>query len=185
MGFWTKSVLIVKSLCENANQSIRHLARQTGMSKSGVHRLTQAIARRDRSPESWLWETDDGRRWLTRLLAATLSTFGLKRGVGLETLSEFCTHRRLATQGGCSPAALRRVLAVLAAAIRETAEAWEQEGIADGQVREIIGAVDETFLQRLMLVCIDLVSGSLVFEEVAEQRTSDTWYTLVEPRVET
>jgi hypothetical protein len=77
------------------------------------------------------------------------------------------------------------VLAVLAAAIRETAEAWEQEGIADGQVREIIGAVDETFLQRLMLVCIDLVSGSLVFEEVAEQRTSDTWYTLVEPRVET
>src|SRR4030095_15416658 len=52
-GFWTKSVLIFKSLCENANQSIRQLARQTGMSKSSVHRLTQAIARRDRSPESW------------------------------------------------------------------------------------------------------------------------------------
>ena len=49
MGFWTKSVLIFKSLCENANQSIRQLARQTGMSKSSVHRLTQAIARRDRS----------------------------------------------------------------------------------------------------------------------------------------
>ena len=60
MGFWTKSVLIFKSLCENANQSIRQLACQTGMSKSSVHRLTQAIARRDRSPESWLWETEDG-----------------------------------------------------------------------------------------------------------------------------
>ena len=58
----------------------------------------QAIARRDRSPESWLWETEDGRRWLTRLLAATLYTFGLKRGVGLETISEFFMHLRLATQ---------------------------------------------------------------------------------------
>ena len=36
-----------------------------------------------------------------------------------------------------------------------------------------------------MLVFIDLVSGYLVFEEVAEQRTYDTWYALVEPRVET
>ena len=164
MGFWTKSVLIFKSLCENANQSIRQLARQTGISKSSVHRLTQAIARRDRSPESWLWATEDGRRWLTRLLAATLYTFGLKRGVGLETISEFFTHLRLATQVGCSPSALRRVMAVLEAAILETAEAWEKEGIAEGQVREIIGAVDETFWQRMMLVCIDLVSGYLVFE---------------------
>ena len=101
MGFWTKSVLIFKSLCENANQSIRQLACQTGMSKSSVHRLTQAIARRDRSPESWLWETEDGRRWLTRLVVAALYTFGLKRGVGLETLSEFFTHLHLETQVGC------------------------------------------------------------------------------------
>jgi hypothetical protein len=31
-------------------------------------------------------------------------------------------------------------------------------------------------------VFIDLVSGSLVFEEVAEQRTYDTWYALVKTR---
>ena len=74
---------------------------------------------------------------------------------------------------------------MLEAAILETAEAWEQEGIADGQMREIIGAVDETFLQRMMWVFLDLVSGYLVFEEVAEQRTYDTWYALGEARVET
>ena len=185
MGFWTKSVRIFKSLCEKANQSIRPLASETGMSKSSVHRLKQAIARRDRSPESWLWETEEGRRWLMRLLVATLYTFGLKRGVGLETISEFFTHARLTTQLGCSPSALRRVMAVLETALLETAEAWEQEGIAEGKVREIMGAVDETFLQRMMLVFMDLVSGSLVFEEVAEQRTYETWYALVEARGET
>src|SRR5712691_454002 len=138
MGFWTKSVRIFKSLCEKANQSIRQLASETGMSKRSVHRLKQAIARRDRSPESWLWETEEGRRWLMRLLVATLYTFGLKRGVGLETISEFFTHVHLETQVGCSPCALRGVMQTLAATIAETAAAWEQDGIAAGEVREII-----------------------------------------------
>jgi len=109
MRFWTQSLRIFKILGDNANQSIRQLARQTGISKSSVPRLQQAIERRDRSPESWLWETEDGRRWLTRLVVAALYTFGLKRGVGLETISEFFTHLCLATQVGCSPSALRGV----------------------------------------------------------------------------
>jgi hypothetical protein len=182
MGFWTKSLLIFKSLCENAKQSIRHLARQTGISKSSVHRLKQAIERRDRYPESWLWATEDGRRWLTRLLVATLYPFGLKRGVGIETISEFFTPLRLATQVGCSPSALRGVMEVLEAAMLATTAAWERDGVAAGEMREIMGAVDETFLQRMMLVFIDLVRGSLWFEEVAEHRPYDTWYALVETR---
>ena len=184
MGFWTKSLRIFKSLCENANQSIRQLARQTGISKSSVHRLKQAIERRDRSPESWLWETEDGRRWLTRLVVATLYTFGLKRGVGLETISEFFTHLHLETQVGCSPSALGGVMQALEAAILETTAAWEHDGVATGEMREIIGAVDETFLQRMMSVFMDLVSGYLVFEEVAEDRTYDTWHTLAAARLQ-
>ena len=182
MGLWTKSCLIFKSLCDNATQSMRQLARQTGIPKSSVHRLKQAIERRDRYPESWLWETEDGRRWLIRLLVAALYPFGLKRGMGLETISEFFTHLRLTTQVGCSPSALRGVINVLEAAMLTTTEAWERDGVATGAMREIIGAVDATFLQRMLLVFIDLVSGSLVFEEVAEHRTYETWYALVETR---
>src|SRR6266478_2612432 len=184
MGFWTKSLRIFNCLCDHGKQSVRRIAQKTGFSKSSVHRLQQAMERRNDHPESWLWETEDGRRWLTRLLAATLYTFGLKRGVGLETISEFFTHLQLTTQVGCSPSALRKVMAGLETTILETARAWEQEGIAAGQVREIIGAVDETFLQRMMLVFLDLVSGYLVFEEVAEDRTYDTWYTLAAARLQ-
>jgi Family of unknown function (DUF6399)/IclR helix-turn-helix domain len=184
MRFWTKSLLIFKSLCDNATQSIRQLARQTGIAKSSVHRLKQAMARRDRHPESWLWETEDGRRWLTRLVVATLYTFSLKRGVGLETISEFFTHLRLETQMGCSPSALGGVMQALETAILATTETWEHDGVAAGDMREIIGAVDETFLQRMMLVFIDLVSGYLLFEEVAEDRSYDTWHALVKARIE-
>src|SRR5215471_1279983 len=144
MGFWDRSLRICKCLYDHGKRSIRHLAQQTGFSKSSVHRLQQAMVRRHCHPESWFWETEEGRRWLTRLVVATLYTFGLKRGIGVETISEFFTHLHLETQVGCSPSALRGVMEALAGTIVETAGAWEQEGVAAGEVREIIGAVDET-----------------------------------------
>ena len=154
-----KSLQIFKSLCDNTTQSVRQLAQQTGLSKSSVHRLQQAMERRNSHPESWLWETEEGRQWLRRLVVATLYSFGLKRGVGLDTMSEFFARLHLQTQAGCSPSALRQVMQTLETALLETAEAWEQDGCAGGEGREIIGAVDETFLERMMLVCLDLSTG--------------------------
>jgi len=183
MGFWDKSLQIGKYLYENGRQGVRRIAQQTGLSKSSVHRLTRAMERRDVYPESWLWETEAGRQWLTRLLIATLYTFGLKRGVGVDTMSEFFARLRLERQVGCSPSALRGVMQALEAALLETAEGWEKEGCAGGERREIIGAVDETFLERMMLVFMDLRTGYLLLEEVAEDRTYTTWKAAVEERL--
>ena len=183
MTFWAKSLRVFNCLCEHGRQSVRQIAHKTGFSKSSVHRLQQAIARRGRHPESWLWETEDGRQWLTRLVVATLYTFGLKRGVGLETISEFCVRLHLETQVGCSPSALRGIMQTLEATIMQTTAAWEQEGIAAGEMREIIGAVDETFFERMMLVFQDLTTGYLLREEVADDRTFATWKALVDERL--
>jgi hypothetical protein len=184
MGLWDKSRQIFNCLCDNATSSVRRIAQQTGLSKSRVHRLTQAMERRNSHPESWLWETADGRQWLTRLVVATLYTFGLKRGVGLDTMSEFFARLHLETQVGCSASALRGLMQALEAALLETAAAWEKDGQMRGEVREIIGAVDETFLERMILVFMDLATGSLVLEEVADDRTYATWKALVEERLQ-
>jgi hypothetical protein len=72
----------------------------------------------------------------------------------------------------------------LAAALLETAAAWEKEGAARGEGREVVGAVEETFLARMILVCMDLATGSLLLEEVADDRTYATWKTLVEDRLQ-
>ena len=183
MGLWAKSLRIFNSFCDNAQQSIRQVAHQTGLSKSSVQRLKQAMERRDTHPESWWWATDAGHCWFIRLVVATLYPFGLKRGVGAETIREFFGRRRLETHLGCSPSALRGMMQALEHAILETAEGWEHAGRAEGEVRPIIGAVDETFLERMMLVFMDLVSGSLLFEEVAEDRSYDTWHALVTARL--
>ena len=178
-----KSLQIFKCLCEHGRQSGRRLAQQTGLSKSSVHRLQQAMEHRDVHPESWLWETADGRSWLSRLVVATLYTFGLTRGVGVDTIRAFFVRLRLETQGGCSPSALRGVLQALEAAVIETAQTWAQDGIAHGAVREVSGGVDETFLQRMMLVLQDVATGYLLYEDVADDRPFATWYAVVEARL--
>jgi hypothetical protein len=185
MGLWAKSVVIFNAIREHGKQSIRSLADHTGLSKSSVHRHRQAIDRRDRYPESSLWETEAGRAWLIRLVVATLFVFGLKRGVGAETLSEFFGHLRLEAHVGCSPSALRNVMHNLERIILETAATWEKEGIAHGEIRPVIGAVDETFLQRLMLVFMDLATGYLLLEEVATDRSFATWFDRTNDRLKT
>jgi hypothetical protein len=185
MGLWGKSVVIFNTIREHGKQSIRRLADRTGLSKSSVHRHLQAIDRRDRSPESSLWETPAGRAWLIRLVVATLLVFGLKRGVGAETLSEFFTRLRLEGHVGCSPSALRTVMHTVERLILETAAVWEKEGIAHGEIRPVIGAVDETFLQRMLLVFMDLATGYVLLEEVAADRSFATWFDRTHERLTT
>src|SRR5262249_41840696 len=185
MGLWAKSVVIFNAIREHGKQSIRSLADRTGLSKSSVHRHLQTIDRRDRYPESSLWETEAGRAWLIRLVVATLVVFGLKRGVGAETLSEFFSRLRLAAHVGCSPSALRAVMHLLARLLLDTAGAWEQEGMAHGEIRPVIGAVDETFLQRMMLVFMDLATGYVLMEEVTADRRFATWCARADDRLKT
>jgi hypothetical protein len=158
------------------------MAQQTGLSKRSVHRLPQAMERRDIHPESWLWETAEGRPWLARRVSATLYTVGLQRGVGVDTMRAFFPRLRLERQVGCSPSALRGVMHVLEATLLETVGAWEQDACAGAEGREIIGAVDETFLEQMMLVLMDLRTGYLLLEDVAEDRTYATWKAGVEAR---
>src|SRR3989441_3418395 len=158
MGVWAKSLQIFNCLCDNGKESVRRIAQKTGFSKSSVHRLQQARERRDTHPESWWWETEDGRCWLIRLVVATLYTFGFTRGVGAETISEFFGRLHLETHVGCSPSALRGVMHALEHVILETATAWEHEGATAGGGGPLIWAGGETFLGGMMLGFIDLVS---------------------------
>ena len=185
MGLWAKCRLLFNAIRDHGKQSVRCLAEHTGLSKSSVHRHLQAIGRRDRYPESSLWETEAGHTWLIRLVVVTLFIFGLKRGVGAETLSEFFGRLHLEGHVGCSPSALRHVMHTLERLLLETAAAWETEGIAHSEIRPVIGAVDETFLQRMMLVFMDLATGYVLMEEVAADRSFDTWFDRANERLTT
>jgi len=65
----------------------------------------------------------------------------------------------------------------------ETAAAWEQAGIAAGEGREMMGAMDETCLEPMILVCQEVPPGYIVQEEVADERTSAPWQAVVDARL--
>ncbi|MDQ7089597.1 MAG: hypothetical protein Q9M50_12075 [Methylococcales bacterium] len=54
-----------------------------------MHRHRQAQTKRNRHPESSLWETEAGSSWQRLMVFSALYVFGLKAGVGAETLSLF------------------------------------------------------------------------------------------------
>jgi hypothetical protein len=66
------------------------------------------------------------------------------------------------------------------AARLERAATWAKEAGARGEVREVVGAVDATCLERMLLVFRDLTTGDLLLAAVADDRTYTTWKTLVE-----
>jgi len=100
-------------------------------------------------------------------------------------MSEFFSPLPLETQHGQFSWRITRRHADVGAGDVAMGQAWEQDATAAGEVPEIIGAVDATFLERLLLVFLDLPTGYLVLEEAVEDRSYATWKGLVDKRLET
>jgi hypothetical protein len=66
-----------------------------------------------------------------------------------------------------------------------TAPGWEKEGLAQGERRPVMGAVDETFVQRRRLVCLDVATGAVVRAEGAAARRFDPWAARANDRLTT
>ncbi len=80
---------VVEFLKTQGQATIRAIAEATGLSRSSVHRHQQSIERAEQHPESGWWESAVGYQWLVRLVIAVVYHFGIKQGVGAESLSAF------------------------------------------------------------------------------------------------
>ncbi|MCP5014226.1 MAG: hypothetical protein GY938_02965 [Ketobacter sp.] len=175
MSFWQKIQQIAAKIKELGTSSIRKIAEATGFSKSSVHRHLKAKERRNQYPESHLWETEEGQQWLGRLMAASIFHFGLKRGVGMDSISAFLKELRLQTHLGISTTALKGVRKQLEKHIIEYGRVHQEQGAKASGPREMVGGVDETFFEQMVLVMLDLPSGYLIMEEFSGKRTFKSW----------
>ena len=154
--------------------SIREAAQETGIPKSSVHRHQQTIKKRQQYPESHLWETPEGARWLRRFLWAVIYCFGIKQGVGSDSLSDFFHLLHLEQHIGVSADSLRKQEIKLKAQI-VAYEQEQQEGIQPSQPIEICVGSDEVFFGDPVLVTLELSSGFILIETAADNRQYDTW----------
>jgi len=95
-----RSQKVAAYLKENAMTGIGAMAAALDISKSSVHRHQQGILRRQQYPGSEWWETAAGSGWLKLLVLGVVYYFGIKQGVGSESLSEFLQAMRLEQQVG-------------------------------------------------------------------------------------
>jgi len=104
-----RSQKVASCIKTKASETLKVIANTTGLHPSSVYRHQQAIKRRDQYPESSFWETEAGYQWLLRLVFGLVYPFGVKQGVGAESLSEFIQAIHLDTPVASSPSALRQM----------------------------------------------------------------------------
>lgn len=162
-------------LCEQTKKTIREIADSTGIPKSSVHRHKKAIERRQQNKESYLWETEEGEEWLRLLVFGVIYCFGIKGGIGADSLSTFFHLLRLEERIGCSASALRKLEVQIKEKIiaygTSQKESWQGE-----QAMGICVGADETFYGLPILVAIELGSGFIFSEAKCENRTYETWW---------
>jgi hypothetical protein len=156
-------------------QTFRSLAAATNLSKSSVHRLYHRLQRRNQYPESQLWETEAGQQWLRLLVFAAVFVFAVEGGIGCERLSEFFHLLRLQRHIGVSPSTLRRLRIRMEEKILEYQLHVQAQLKEDGREVELCAAADEKFFDQVVLVMLDLPSGYILVEELAENRQYQTW----------
>jgi hypothetical protein len=113
---------VLECISDKTQQSIRTIASITKIPKSIVGRHLRAIKRRSQYPDSPFWETAAGSEWLRLLVFAVIYEFGIKGGIGSDSLSSFFHWLRLKEQFGCSASALRN----LEVRLREVILTYEQ-----------------------------------------------------------
>jgi hypothetical protein len=179
-----RAVKVVSEFGKGKIKSIRKIGKAIGIGKSSVYRHIRGLARRDCYPESSLWETEVGQKWLHRLVPSVLYDFGINGGVGAERLSCFFKRIRVEKHVGVSPTALLTMLRCMEEIINTYQQVHEKQQRQTGKPLEVVASGDETFFKEvLMLVLMDLPSGYLLIEEKAEDRSYETWKKMAQTRL--
>lgn len=162
-------------LSQNTKQSIRTIAKRIGISKSSVARHQKTINNRQQHPESYLWETAEGAAWLRLLVLAVIYFFGIKKGIGADSLSEFFQALNLDLRIGCSASTLRKIEGQMREKIVAYGEAQSESFQGKNPISIVMG-MDETFYEVPILVAMELASGFIFTEVKCEDRTYATWW---------
>jgi len=169
-----RSQKVASCIKTKASATLKTIAATTGLHPSSIHRHRHAIKRRNQYPESSFWETEAGYQWLLRLVFGVVYHFGIKQGVGAESLSEFIQAMHLETHVASSASSLRQLKHRVNQALLDY-EASQSEHCQPSAGQGICVGADETFFGLPVLVLIELASGYIFIETECENRTYETW----------
>lgn len=155
-------------------KSIRTLSSDMNLPKSTVHYQMQKQDERVKDDTTQFFESESGAAFLKRLVVGTIYTFCLKGGSGAGRVHEFFEILQIQSHVGISESSVLRIIREIEESIlkyKTLQESDLQASKAYGKDLEVVLGLDETWLDEMLLVCQDLVSGFLFLKKNQQDET--------------
>jgi len=179
-----KAINILKIIKNNTKQTIREIAAEAYIPKSTVQRQMVTQQTRINSVGHDFFETDAGAKTLEHFFFSVIFIFGIQAGVGAETISLFFNSMSLTSYVGSSPSCIRTIKNEMRAQIDAYGKLHMEKIIALCKDKALHLGGDETFFGKLVfLVLMELTSGFIFTEELANDRTYSTWWVAIKDKI--
>ncbi len=165
---------VAQALSTKAEQTVAQLADSLGISKSSAQRHRQALQSQQADVVKAFWSSGAGMEYLVRVVVLVVYCFGLKGGVGAESISRFFRLMGLDEHVGSSASAIRTIKHQLVETIHTYGSIQHANVTLPAGKRVVLGS-DETFFKHPILVLMELSSGYILFEVEKRRRTFESW----------
>ena len=157
---------------ENEKATLGEISKATGVPISTVAYHKSRVGRRISSSGTDQWETAWGQNFLKRMIISVIYTFGIKGGVGSKRISEHLGHLQIEGVAAVSESSIYRLTNEIISNIlwyKELQEAGlSEEAKTTMEELEVVLGMDETWLDEMLLICQDLISGYLFLKSQAK-----------------
>jgi len=168
---WSK---LFSKRVKDPTKSIRSLSSDMDLPKSTVHYQMQKQDKRVKDETTRFFESESGEVFLKRLVVGTIYTFCLKGGSGAGRVQEFFEIIQIQSHVGISESSVLRIIREIEDSILKYKELQDSDLMASqayGKELEVVLGLDETWLDEMLLVCQDLVSGYLFLKKNQQNET--------------
>jgi hypothetical protein len=168
-----------------AGQPLRQVAAGLGVARSTL-RGWRATVPVDEMPAEVVAavSTPAGARWLHRLVVAMHVVITLRAGAGVRLVCELLRLGGLSGVVGASYGSQQAMNVQVQEAVVGQAQQQRAALAVDMPPREVAVCEDETFHPEICLVAIEPVSGMILLEQYAADRTAATWTQALETALE-
>jgi len=153
----------IRSIFSRRKKTVRQISLETGIPKSTVHYHKGKLSNRVEKSGTDFWETEAGMNFIIRLVIGTVYMFALKSGNGAGRLREFFELLELGHYTGVSETTILKIIKRVEALILSYKEAVESDMTEKAESVKLILGVDETWFDKMYLVCQELSSGYIFF----------------------
>lgn len=142
-----------------------------------VRTLNYRIAQQDKrltDETAHFLESEAGELFLKRLVVGTIYTFCIKGGVGAGRVEEFFHRIKIYSHVGISESSILRMLRQIEQSIMMYKSLQDEDLAASGTYAEELQVslgIDETWLDEMLLVCQDLISGYIFLRHPQPKET--------------